>query len=103
MTIEGGTRAGDFTSPLKVFEYMAAGKPIVATEIPSVLEILEPGRNSVIVPPDDPGMFFDAISSLIGDPDLRARISKNALSDVREYTWKKRAEKILTGLGIASG
>ena len=103
VTIEGGTRAGDFTSPLKVFEYMAAAKPIVATEIPSVLEILEPGRNSVTVPPDDPGKFFAALSSLIGDPDLRARISKNALSDVREYTWEKRAEKILTGLGIASG
>ena len=103
MTIKGGTKAGDFTSPLKVFEYMAAGKPIVATEIPSVLEILETGRNSVIVAPDDPGEFFDAVSSLIDDPDLCARISKNALSDVRQYTWKKRAEKILTGLGIVSG
>ena len=103
MTIRGGTRAGEFTSPLKVFEYMAAGKPIVATEIPSVLEILEPGRNSVTVPPDDPREFFDAISSLINDPDLCARISQNALSDVQKHTWKKRAEKIITGLGIASG
>lgn len=103
MTIRGGTRAGEFTSPLKVFEYMAAGKPIVATEIPSVLEILEPGRNSVTVPPDDPREFFDAISSLINDPDLCTRISQNALSDVREYTWKKRVEKIMAGLRIASG
>ena len=103
MTIEGGTKAGEFTSPLKIFEYMAAGKPIVATEIPSVLEILESGRNSVIVPPDDPGEFFDAVSSLIDDPDTRARISRNALSDVQQYTWKKRVEKIMTGLGIASG
>ena len=103
MTIEGGTKAGDFTSPLKVFEYMAAGKPIVATEIPSVLEILESGRNSVIVPPDDPREFFDAVSFLIDDPGTGAQISRNALSDVQQYTWKKRVEKIMTGLGIASG
>ena len=103
MTIKGGTKAGDFTSPLKVFEYMAAGKPIVATEIPSVLEILEPGINSVTVPPDDPKEFFAALLSLINDPNLCMRISKNALSDVRKYTWKNRAEKILTDLGIASG
>lgn len=103
MTIEGGTKTGEFTSPLKVFEYMAAGKPIVATEIPSVLEILESRRNSVIVPPDDPWKFFDAVSSLINDPDTGARISRNALSDVQQYTWKKRVEKIMTGLGIASG
>ena len=103
MTIRGGTKAGEFTSPLKVFEYMAAGKPIVATEIPSVLEILEPGRNSVTVAPDNPKKFFDALSSLINDPDLCARISRNALSDVQQYTWKKRVEKIMTELEIACG
>ena len=103
MTIESGTEAGEFTSPLKVFEYMAAGKPIVATEIPSILEILESGRNSVTVPPDDPQEFFDAISSLTKDPELCAQISRNALSDVQEYTWKKRVEKIISGLGTASG
>ena len=40
VTIRDETEAGEFTSPLKLFEYMAAGKPIVATGVPSVLEIL---------------------------------------------------------------
>ena len=44
VTIRDGTEAGEFTSPRKLFEYMAAGKPIVATGVPSVLEILTPGE-----------------------------------------------------------
>ena len=48
-----GTEAGEFTSPLKLFEYMAAVKFIVATGVPSVLEILRPGENSVITPLDE--------------------------------------------------
>ena len=53
VTIKDGTEAGKFTSPLKLFEYMASGKPIVVTGVPSVLEILRPGENSLVVPPDD--------------------------------------------------
>ena len=49
VTIEGGTESGKFTIPLKIFEYMAAGKPILATKIPSVMEVLDPKRNSVAV------------------------------------------------------
>src|SRR5262249_13241169 len=44
-----------YTSPLKLFEYMAAGRPIVASDLPSLREVLTGGRNAVLVPPDDPG------------------------------------------------
>ena len=53
-----GTEAGEFTSPLKLFEYMAAVKFIVATGVPSVLEILRPGENSVITPLDEEEEFI---------------------------------------------
>ncbi len=100
MTIRDGTQAGGFTSPLKLFEYMAAGKPIVATETPSVLEILESNRNSVIVPPDDSGKFIHAIESVLKNPEFYSKISENALGDIKKYTWERRVKKTIKQLDI---
>ena len=100
ITIRDGTEAGKFTSPLKLFEYMAAGKPIVATGVPSVLEILRPGENSVVTPPDKGGEFIRALGLVLADPELCVRISEGARSDAIEYTWEKRVERIIDGAGI---
>ena len=100
VTIRDGTEAGEFTSPLKLFEYMAAGKPIVATGVPSVLEILTPGENSVVTPPDDAEEFIEALGLVLGDSELCVRISERARSDAAEYTWEKRVSKIIDGVGI---
>ena len=99
VTIRDGTEAGEFTSPLKLFEYMAAGKPIVATGVPSVLEILRPGENSVVTPPDDEEEFFRALRLVLGDPSLRVRISQAARLDAAEYTWEKKVGRIVDGVG----
>ena len=101
MTIEDGTEAGEFTSPLKLFEYMAAGKPIVATGVPSVLEILRSGENSIVAPPDDEEKFFEVLGLVLGDSELCARISEGARSDAGEYTWEKRVEKIIERVGVS--
>ena len=82
VTIRDGTEAGEFTSPLKLFEYMAAGKPIVATGIPSVLEILKPGENSVVTPPDDEEEFIWALGLVLSDSELCARISYCATNKI---------------------
>ena len=58
VTIRDGTEAREVTSPLKLFEYMAAGKHIVATGVPSILEILRSGENSVVTPLDDAEEFL---------------------------------------------
>lgn len=102
MTIEDGTEAGEFTSPIKLFEYMAAAKPIVATGVPSVLEILRPGENSVVAPPDDEEEFFRMLCLVLEDLPLCERISQGARSDAAEYTWEKRVRKIIDGMGIAA-
>ena len=102
VTIRDGTEAGKFTSPLKLFEYMAAGKPIVATGVPSVLEILRPGENSVVTPPDNEGEFIRALGLVLEDSELCARISEGARSDAVGYTWEKRVEKIIEGIGVAA-
>ncbi len=99
MTIEDGTEAGEFTSPLKLFEYMAVAKPIVATAVPSVLEILRHGENSILVSPDNDEEFFHALELVLSDQSLCARISQRARSDAAEYTWEKRVERIIDGIG----
>ena len=102
VTIRDGTEAGKFTSPLKLFEYMAAGKPIVATGVPSVLEILRPGENSVVTPSDNAGEFIRALGLVLSDSELCARISESARSDAAEYTWEKRVERIIEMAGVMS-
>ena len=101
VTIRDGTEAGEFTSPLKLFEYIAAGKPIIATGVPSVLEILRSGENSVVTPPDDEEEFIRALQLVLRDSELCVRVSQRARSDATEYTWEKRVLKIIDGVGIA--
>lgn len=95
MTIRGGTQAQEFTSPIKLFEYMASGRPIVATSIPSVSEILKDGVNAVLVPPDSAEALERGINRALGDPAFAERISRRAASDAEGYTWEERAKKLL--------
>ncbi len=84
-----------FMSPLKLFEYMATGVPIVATELPSVREILHHGRNAWLVPPENPNALAEGIYHILKNPDLARRLARQAQEDVRRYTWKRRAASIL--------
>ena len=83
-----------FTSPLKLFEYMASGNPVVASALPSIQEILN-DSNSVLVAPDDEAALAAGIKTVLDDPALAKRLGDQAASDVQKYDWRKRAEKIL--------
>lgn len=82
------------TSPIKMFEYMASGVPIIASDLPSLKEILNE-RNSVLVEPDNPEALKEGIQKVLGDKNLAKSISEKALEDVQGYTWEKRAERII--------
>jgi glycosyltransferase involved in cell wall biosynthesis len=83
-----------WTSPLKLFEYMAASKPIVASDLPSIREILNKD-NAILVAPDNPEALAEGINKALTDKGLSARISVLAYEGVKNYTWQKRAEKVL--------
>jgi len=95
MTIKGGTKAQDFTSPIKLFEYMAAARPIVATSISSVKEVLENSANSVLVDPDSADSLYEGIKKVLDDDGLAKKISQKARADIKKYTWEERVKKIL--------
>jgi glycosyltransferase involved in cell wall biosynthesis len=83
-----------FTSPLKLFEYMAAGRPIVASDLPSIREILAHERNALLITPGNPQAVTAAIRRLNDDRALGRRLAGQALIDAAEYTWAKRAERL---------
>lgn len=83
-----------FTSPLKLFEYMSAGRPIVAADVPAVAGILIHERNAILVKPDDAQALAEGIRTIGEDPALGARLAEQAARDVAPYTWEARTGKV---------
>jgi glycosyltransferase involved in cell wall biosynthesis len=83
-----------YFSPLKVFEYMAAGKPIVASAIGQVSRILVDEHTALLVPPGDPSALGAALIRLQADPGLGTRLGSAARVAAREHTWAKRMESV---------
>jgi glycosyltransferase involved in cell wall biosynthesis len=89
-------KAVDYASPLKIFEYMAAGKAIVAPNQPNIVEILTDDRNALLFAADDEDSFRCAIIRLVYDAGLRRRLGKAARQTICEhrYTWAGNAARI---------
>jgi glycosyltransferase involved in cell wall biosynthesis len=88
-----------YASPIKLFEYMAAGCAVVATDLPSTAEVVRDGETALLVPPSDVGALTTALISLREDPAL-ARALGTAARELAlgEYTWDERARRILAAL-----
>ena len=83
-----------YTSPLKLFEYMAAGKPIVASKLASLDDVLRHDQNALLVRPDDPKALAASIDRLVQQPELARRLARCAFDDAAGYTWDRRAERL---------
>jgi glycosyltransferase involved in cell wall biosynthesis len=85
-----------FGSPTKLFEYMAAGRPIVASAVGQIAETLQNDETALLVPPDDTTALCQAIVRLVDDPDLRKHLAEAAQRSAEEHhTWRQNAERLL--------
>lgn len=96
-------KAGDkvserFTSPMKMFEYMASGRPIVASDLPSIREVLD-RECAELVPAGDPESLALALEKVSEHESWSETLASRALAKVREYTWEARARSVLEFIG----
>ncbi len=85
-----------FGSPTKLYEYMASGRPIVASNLGQIAEVLSDGESALLVPPDDPEALAAAVIRLIDDSCLRVRLGSAArLAAEARHTWRQNAERVL--------
>jgi len=82
------------TSPLKAFEAMAAGRPIVASDLPSSREVLRHGENALLVPPGSASELAGALRTLLADPGLAGRLAGQAWADAPAYSWDARGRRV---------
>ena len=83
-----------YMSPLKLFEYMASGRPIIASDLPSVREVLN-DNNAFLTQPGSVEQLVQAIEHAVDFPDQAVVRAQKALIDIRHYTWVKRCDKII--------
>lgn len=86
---------GFYFSPIKLFEYMAAGLCVVASRLGQLAEVIEDGANGLLCESDDPRSLYEALRRTHRDAELRGRLGAAALETVRSrYTWKHTADRL---------
>lgn len=87
-----GLESYKLSIPIKVLEYLAAGKAVVASDIRAHRKLITPGKNGVLFPPEDAEELAAALKKVIGDDEFRKSITNNAPNSVQEYSWEKLFE-----------
>jgi glycosyltransferase involved in cell wall biosynthesis len=91
-----GHDTGRWMSPMKMFEYMSSGTPLVASNLAVLREILRDGDNAVLAAPQNVAAWHRSILSLKDNAALRKELARRAYDDCQtNYTWRRRAERIL--------
>ncbi len=81
--------ATDYIYPIKLFEYMALGKPVIATGLKGIREVLRDGENALLIEPENPEDLARAVEKLYARRDLMERLSEGARREVPKYDWKE--------------
>jgi glycosyltransferase involved in cell wall biosynthesis len=82
-------------SPMKMFDYLACGRPIVATDFPVVREVLSQGRNAILVKEGSAKALAVGLRWLFDHPEEGRRLAGAAKRDAEKYSWKNRVRRIL--------
>ena len=92
----GTTTTEKWMSPLKVFEYMAAGKAIICSDIPVLREVLVDKQNALLCDPENIDSWEEALITLSKNEHMRIQLGDTAQKHfARRYSWYSRAEKLL--------
>lgn len=92
-----GGNSADICSPMKMFDYLAAGRAILSSDLPVIHEVLK-DTNAVFASPDDLASWAEALANLLDAPDLRSRLGFQARRDAASYSWQARAESGMRGV-----
>jgi glycosyltransferase involved in cell wall biosynthesis len=85
-----------YFSPLKLYEYMAAGLPTIASDAGDIAEVVRDGESGLLVEPDDPAPLAAALVRLLGDATLRARLGRAARRDAEGRDWSHNAARVMS-------
>ena len=96
ITTSSGGDTAQFASPMKVFEYMAAGRVILSSDLPVFREVLNPS-NSILLPPNDADAWTRALRSIKQDPHLGQILRHEAQKRSSTYSWVQRASRSMQG------
>ncbi len=80
-----------YTSPLKLFEYMAMGKPVVAADVPALRSVIVSGENGILTPVDNPAQLAAAVNRLLQSPGQLKVLGEAARKSAQDYSWEARA------------
>jgi glycosyltransferase involved in cell wall biosynthesis len=86
-----------FTSPLKLFSYMASRRPIIASDLPSIREIVDE-KSAVFFTPDDPHSLAQVIAQVVRNPEAYKEVRDEAYTLALGYTWDARAKRLISFL-----
>ncbi len=86
----------DYASPLKLFEYLALGLPIIAPDSPNIREVLDDGCNAALFRNGDGDSFIECLTRVCEDAELRQKLARGARDTIaaRGLTWRRNAERV---------
>jgi glycosyltransferase involved in cell wall biosynthesis len=91
-----------YTSPLKLFEYLAAGKPIVASNLAAIREVVTHGEHAWLVTPGDPEALAAGQRHVLEEPGVAAHLGRGARRLAPQFTWAARAARLRPVLEVAA-